>query len=111
MHKFQPGPNRVKLFYCHEATTATFSFPYFPFLSISTGIKELRHAIAKFHEDVDGIKGISPDDIIVGPGTKQLSFLLLEVFNGGKFQMFFFNRHSVVARPGDHRLLGISSQC
>jgi len=46
------------------------------------GIKELRLAIVEFHKRVDGIFNISPDDVIIGPGTKQLSFLLQEVFNG-----------------------------
>ncbi|XP_065054027.1 aspartate aminotransferase-like [Rhopilema esculentum] len=46
------------------------------------GIKPLREAIATFHEKTDDIHGISAEDIIVGPGTKQLSFLFLTVFNG-----------------------------
>ena len=54
------------------------------------GIKELRNAIASFHEKVDYVKGISADDIIVGPGTKQLSFLLFAVFDGGFYIIVFF---------------------
>ena len=52
------------------------------------GIKQLRVAIAEFHKRVDGIPHISADDVVVGPGTKQLSFLLEEVFNGGKITIF-----------------------
>ena len=55
------------------------------------GIKSLREAIAKFHEKTDDIHGISPEDIIVGPGTKQLSFLFLTVFNGGMKYFRFAN--------------------
>ncbi len=54
------------------------------------GIKELRNAIASFHEKVDCVKGILADDIIVGPGTKQLSFLLFAVFDGGFYVIVFF---------------------
>lgn len=46
------------------------------------GIKQLREAIASFHQRVDDIQGLSCEDIIVGSGTKQLSFLLFAIFGG-----------------------------
>ncbi len=60
------------------------------------GIKELRNAIASFHERVDCVKGISADDIIVGPGTKQLSFLLFAVFDGGFMSLSFLSFFALV---------------
>lgn len=48
------------------------------------GILELRKAICEFHREFDGLD-IHPENVIVGPGTKELIFLLLSVFNGDVF--------------------------
>ncbi|XP_033732889.1 LOW QUALITY PROTEIN: aspartate aminotransferase-like [Pecten maximus] len=45
------------------------------------GLYELRDGISKFHVKYDGID-VDPDNIIVGPGSKELIFLLLQIFNG-----------------------------
>ena len=49
-----------------------------------TGIPELREAICNFHLRYDKLSGLHPDQIVVGPGSKELIFLLLSVFKGGK---------------------------
>lgn len=49
-----------------------------------SGLLELRKAICEFHRDFDGLDA-QPDSIIVGPGSKELIFLLLSVFNGDVF--------------------------
>ena len=48
------------------------------------GIPELRKAISEFHREFDGVD-VKSDNIIVGPGSKELIFLLLSVFNGDVF--------------------------
>lgn len=48
------------------------------------GILELRKSICVFHREFDGL-GVEPENIIVGPGSKELIFLLLSVFNGDVF--------------------------
>ena len=48
------------------------------------GILELRKAICEFHHEFDGLN-VKPEDVIVGPGTKELIFLLLSVFSGDVF--------------------------
>lgn len=45
------------------------------------GIEELRIEISKFHSRYDGLK-IDSEEIIVGPGSKELIFLLFRIFNG-----------------------------
>lgn len=45
------------------------------------GIPELRDALANFHKRYDNLQ-IDSSQIIVGPGTKELIFLLLTVFKG-----------------------------
>ncbi|BFZ24662.1 hypothetical protein BsWGS_27701 [Bradybaena similaris] len=45
------------------------------------GIPELRQGICDFHKRFDGIT-FDPENIIVGPGSKELIFLLLLIFNG-----------------------------
>ncbi|XP_052807101.1 aspartate aminotransferase-like [Mya arenaria] len=45
------------------------------------GIKELRDAICDFHKLHDDIDR-SADDVIVGPGSKELIFLLMNIFHG-----------------------------
>ncbi|XP_068695395.1 aspartate aminotransferase-like isoform X1 [Montipora foliosa] len=48
------------------------------------GILELRKAICEFHREFDALD-LEPGNIIVGPGSKQLIFLLLRIFNGDVF--------------------------
>lgn len=48
------------------------------------GILELRKAICEFHREFDGLD-VQSDNVIVGPGSKELIFLLLSVFNGDVF--------------------------
>jgi aspartate aminotransferase len=45
------------------------------------GLPELRKAVAGFHRKKDGVD-ILPDHVIIGPGSKELLFLLQMVFNG-----------------------------
>lgn len=45
------------------------------------GLTELRRAVARFHRTVDGLH-CSHDGVIVGPGSKELMFLLQIVFYG-----------------------------
>ena len=46
------------------------------------GLRALRDSVAHFHEERDGIVGRSGDDVLVGPGSKELLFLLQLVFYG-----------------------------
>ncbi|XP_033109459.1 aspartate aminotransferase-like [Anneissia japonica] len=46
------------------------------------GLPELRASICKFHAKVDNFSQFDADDIVVGPGSKELIFLLMLVFNG-----------------------------
>jgi aspartate aminotransferase len=46
------------------------------------GLPALRDAVAAFHARRDGIEGRSGDDVLVGPGSKELLFLLQLVFYG-----------------------------
>ena len=45
------------------------------------GLRELRGAVAKFHREKDQIEA-DPDLVLVGPGSKELMFLLQLVFYG-----------------------------
>lgn len=45
------------------------------------GLTELRKAVAKFHLKKDGVT-ILPENVIIGPGSKELLFLLQMVFDG-----------------------------
>ncbi|XP_035827722.1 aspartate aminotransferase [Aplysia californica] len=45
------------------------------------GIPQLREAICKFHEHFDGLT-FDPEDVIVGPGSKELILLLMTIFDG-----------------------------
>lgn len=45
------------------------------------GLKILREAVADFHRRKDGINAVA-DDVLIGPGSKELVFLLQLVFNG-----------------------------
>ena len=45
------------------------------------GLQELREAVAEFHRRRDQIE-VDPDNILIGPGTKELLFILQLVFDG-----------------------------
>lgn len=45
------------------------------------GIPELREAVARFHRN-HGDGNISPENVMIGPGSKELLFLLQLAFNG-----------------------------
>lgn len=45
------------------------------------GLPDLREAVATFHREQDGVD-ITPDCVLVGPGSKELMFLLQLVFYG-----------------------------
>ena len=45
------------------------------------GLPELRQAVADFHRKKDGVD-IFPENVIIGPGSKELLFLLQMVFDG-----------------------------
>ncbi|XP_041372362.1 aspartate aminotransferase-like [Gigantopelta aegis] len=47
-----------------------------------SGIPALRNEICSFHARYDGLLNLDPDNVLVGPGSKELIFLLLNVFNG-----------------------------
>ena len=49
------------------------------------GIPELREAICSLHERYDRLTGLHPEQVLVGPGTKELIFLLLNIYYGGEF--------------------------
>ena len=53
-------------------------------VSLFSGIAELRTAIAKLH----GFDAISPEQIIVGTGSKELIFLAMNIFHGGKYKKY-----------------------
>ena len=46
------------------------------------GLRQLRDAVATFHARRDGIEGRTGDDVLIGPGSKELLFLLQLVFYG-----------------------------
>ncbi|XP_046355560.2 aspartate aminotransferase-like isoform X2 [Haliotis rufescens] len=46
------------------------------------GIPELRQGICNFHARYDSLGSLDPNNVIVGPGSKELIYLLLNVFNG-----------------------------
>ena len=52
------------------------------FYPIFTGIPALREAICNFHRKYDDLT-CNPEDILVGPGSKELIFLAMNVFKGG----------------------------
>lgn len=47
------------------------------------GLKQLRQAICDFHQKYDGFDDLDPEEIVVGPGSKELIYLVMHVFNGG----------------------------
>ncbi|XP_019613558.1 PREDICTED: uncharacterized protein LOC109461620 [Branchiostoma belcheri] len=46
------------------------------------GIPELRQSICDFHCKTDDLQDLDPEQVVVGPGSKELIYLLLEVFHG-----------------------------
>lgn len=52
------------------------------------GIKPLRKAICEFHKEFDRLENLDPDLVIVGPGTKELIFLTMNVFDGDIFLLY-----------------------
>ncbi|XP_077865758.1 aspartate aminotransferase-like [Saccoglossus kowalevskii] len=46
------------------------------------GLPELRSKICEFHRKLDGLTHLKPDNVIIAPGSKELIYLLLAVFNG-----------------------------
>ncbi|RMF79018.1 MAG: aminotransferase class I/II-fold pyridoxal phosphate-dependent enzyme, partial [Planctomycetota bacterium] len=46
-----------------------------------TGLRALRDAVAKFHQRLDHVE-VRPDHVMVGPGSKELMFLLQLVYYG-----------------------------
>lgn len=49
------------------------------------GLLEARRTICKYHAQVDRYTQFTPDDVIIGPGSKDLIFLLLNVLKGDVF--------------------------
>jgi aspartate aminotransferase len=47
----------------------------------SNGLEELRVAVAKFHQEKDNVN-IMPENVIIGPGSKELMFILQLVYYG-----------------------------
>jgi len=46
------------------------------------GLNQLREAVVKFHKNIDKINDVNKDLVIVGPGLKELVFILQVVFRG-----------------------------
>jgi aspartate aminotransferase len=46
------------------------------------GLRSLRDAVAAFHARRDGIEGRTGADVVIGPGSKELLFLLQLVYDG-----------------------------
>ena len=51
------------------------------------GTLELRQAIARWHQRHGD--DILPENIVVGTGSKELIFLMMNIFNGGRFLEMF----------------------
>ncbi|KAK3728478.1 hypothetical protein QZH41_002341 [Actinostola sp. cb2023] len=51
------------------------------------GLLPLRKAICSFHKELDGLENLDPENVIVGPGSKELLFLVETVFQGDIFLM------------------------
>ena len=52
-----------------------------------TGTLELRKAISQWHQN-EGLS-IDPQQIVVGTGSKELIFLVMNIFHGGKWSTVF----------------------
>ncbi|XP_067687816.1 aspartate aminotransferase-like [Haliotis asinina] len=46
------------------------------------GLPELRQGICNFHARYDSLENLDPNNVIAGPGSKELIYLLLNIFNG-----------------------------
>ena len=46
------------------------------------GLPELRKAVSVFHAIEDEIES-TEDQVVIGPGSKELIFLTMKVYNGG----------------------------
>ncbi|CAH1772640.1 unnamed protein product [Owenia fusiformis] len=46
------------------------------------GLKDLQKAVCRFHSRYDWMNELLDNQVIIGPGTKELIFLLMNVFNG-----------------------------
>ncbi len=47
------------------------------------GIPELRQQILDFHKEYDGFSHFHSDAMVVGAGSKEVLYLILNVFGGG----------------------------
>jgi len=47
----------------------------------AAGLQELRQAVARYHQKIDNIE-FNPNNIIIGPGSKELMFILQLVYYG-----------------------------
>ena len=56
-------------------------------ICIHIGLPELRSKICNFHVKLDGLVHFQADNTVIGPGSKELIFLLLHIFDGGKCQV------------------------
>jgi len=54
----------------------------YTFIFSLSGIPQLRQAIVDFHKHHDDVD-LNSSDVIVGPGSKELIFLLMNIFKGG----------------------------
>ena len=59
------------------------------------GILELRQGICDLHQRHDKLT-LDPSQVVVAPGTKELIYLLMSIFNGGRHNflnvcVFIFN--------------------
>lgn len=52
------------------------------------GIRPLREAICEFHKEFDNLENLNADNVIVGPGSKELLFLVENVFQGDVFLLY-----------------------
>jgi len=46
------------------------------------GLPELREAICTTHKKHDGLENITPDDVVVSPGSKELIYQMMNIING-----------------------------
>ncbi len=48
------------------------------------GLPALKSAICEFHNEFDGVNS-DPDQVVIGPGSKEIIFLTMKLFDGGEF--------------------------
>lgn len=78
---FGQSPFPVPLFAQESLNTHAGEAEYLPV----KGLLETRETICKYHARVDGYSHLTPDNVIIGPGSKDLIFLLLNVLKGDVF--------------------------